>query len=90
MKHWLAQQCRLPPALPIFPANREFYREFCKIAVSGASETLSCGAVTALSMQIPYSAEQGIILAEQGILAGEQGVYRPKLKSSPDEIFGNK
>jgi len=29
-------------------------------------------------------------LAEQGILAGEQGVYRPKLKSSPDEIFGTK
>jgi hypothetical protein len=41
-------------------------------------------------MQIPYTAEQGIILAEQGILAGEQGVYRPKLKSSPDEIFGTK
>jgi len=41
-------------------------------------------------MQIPYSAEQGIILAEQAIFAGEQGVYRPKLKSSSDEIFGTK
>ena len=34
--------------------------------------------------------EQGINFAEQGILAGEQGVYRPKLKSSPEEIFGTK
>jgi|SRR5665213_286875 len=25
---WLAQQCRWRPALPVFPANREFYREF--------------------------------------------------------------
>jgi len=41
-------------------------------------------------MQIPYSAEQGIILAEQAIFAGEQGVYRSKLKSSSDEIFGTK
>jgi hypothetical protein len=37
---WLAQQCKSPPALPVFPANREFYREFCKIAVSGAPETV--------------------------------------------------
>ena len=36
---WLAQQCRWPPALPGFPANWEFYREFCKIAASGAPET---------------------------------------------------
>jgi hypothetical protein len=30
--------------------------------------------VTGLSTLIPYSAEQGIILAEQGICAREQGI----------------
>jgi hypothetical protein len=29
-------------------------------------------------MQIPYSTEQGIILAEQGILAQEQGISSAK------------
>ena len=28
-----------PPALPVFADNREFYREFCKIAVLGTLET---------------------------------------------------
>jgi len=56
--------------LPVFPANREFY----KIAVSGAPETENNGVVTGLPMRIPYSTEQGIILAEQGILAREQGI----------------
>jgi hypothetical protein len=74
LKSWLAQQCRWPPALPVFPANREFYREFCKIAPSGAPETANNGAVTELTMRIPYSTEQGIILAEQGFLAREQGI----------------
>jgi len=37
---WLAPQCRWPPALPVFPANREFYREFCKIHALRAPETL--------------------------------------------------
>jgi hypothetical protein len=32
-------------------------------------------------MRIPYSLEQGIILAEQGILAGNREFYRPELKS---------
>jgi hypothetical protein len=71
---WLAWQCSLLPALPVFPANREFYREFSKIAASGAPETAINGVVTGLPMRIPYSTEQGIILAEQGILAREQGI----------------
>jgi hypothetical protein len=31
---WLAPQCRSRPALPDFPANREFYREFFRIAAA--------------------------------------------------------
>jgi hypothetical protein len=40
----------------------------------GVPETVNNGFVTGLSMQIPYSTEQGIILAEQGILVQEQGI----------------
>ena len=71
---WLAQQWGWPPALPVFPANREFYREFCKIAASGAPEIVNNGLVTGRSMRIPYSKEQGIIYAEQGLLAREQRI----------------
>jgi hypothetical protein len=53
LKYWLAQQCSWPPALPVFPANREFYREFCKIVAFGAPETPNNGVVAGLSMQIP-------------------------------------
>jgi hypothetical protein len=77
---WLATQCRWSPALPIFPANREFYREFCKIVVSGAPETVNNGAVAGLLMQIPYATEQGIIFAIQGILAQEQGILSGKIE----------
>jgi hypothetical protein len=45
-----------------------------KIAASGAPETENNGVVTGRSMRIPYSREQGIILAEQGIWAREQGI----------------
>jgi hypothetical protein len=48
--------------------------KFCKIAASGAPETVNNGVITGRSMRIPYSTEQGIILAEQGILAREQGI----------------
>ena len=66
--------------LPVFPANREFYREFYKIAVSGAPETANNGVVTGLPMRIPYSTERGIILAEQGILAREQGILSVRIE----------
>jgi hypothetical protein len=69
MKQWLAQQCRWPPALPVFPANREFYREFRKIAALGAPETTSNAVIAGLPTQIPYSTKQGIIFAEQEIWA---------------------
>jgi len=60
------------------PANREFYREFCKIAVSGAPETVNNGVVIGLLMRIPYSTEQGIIFAKQGILSQEQVISPAK------------
>ena len=57
-----------------FPANREKNREFSKIAAFGALETINNAVVTGLPVRIPYSTEQGIILAEHGILAREQGI----------------
>jgi hypothetical protein len=44
----------------------------------GATEAPNSGADAGLPMQIPYSTEQGIILAEQGILAQEQGISSAK------------
>ena len=63
-----------PVSAAKFPANREKNREFCRIVVSVASETANNGVVTGLPKRIPYSTEQGIILAEQGILSREQGI----------------
>jgi hypothetical protein len=37
-------------------------------------EIINSGVVTGLPLRIPYSVEQGIILAEQGVLAREQGI----------------
>ena len=49
-----------------FPANREKNREFCRNGMS-VRQRLQITACSELS-KIPYSTEQGIILAEQGIL----------------------
>jgi hypothetical protein len=57
---WLAQQCRWSPALPVFPANREFNREFCKNAASETTETANNSLVTGLPTRIPYSMKRGI------------------------------
>ena len=35
----LEQIINMKHELVVFPANREFYREFCKIAASGPPET---------------------------------------------------
>jgi len=87
MKRWLAQQCRRPPAPPVFPANREFYREFCKFAASGAPKTVNNAVVTGLPVRIPYSPEQGIILVKQGILEREQGILSAGIEITLNEIF---
>ena len=63
-----------PVSTPKFPANREKNREFCKIAASRAADTINNAIITELSVQIPYSAEQGIILTEHGFLVREQGI----------------
>jgi len=68
-----ATQCSPHPALPVFPANREFYREFRKIVASGAAETPIRAHVTGLSTQFPYSTKQGIISADQGISSARTG-----------------
>jgi len=54
--NWLAGAAvQMAPALPVFPANRELYREFCKIAASGTPETGNSSVVTGHSTRIPYS-----------------------------------
>jgi hypothetical protein len=68
-----------PPLCPFSLLTGNFTGNFCKIAVSGAPETLSCGAVTALSMQIPYSAEQGIIFGGTGNFGGRTGSLSPDI-----------
>ena len=50
---WLVRQCSLRPAPAVFPANREFYRELCKIAALGAPETANNGIDTGLAVRIP-------------------------------------
>jgi len=52
-----------PVSTAKFPANREKNREFCRIAVSVASELVNDGVVTGLAKRIPYAKEQGITLA---------------------------
>ncbi|HTN72545.1 MAG TPA: hypothetical protein VMO00_15805 [Methylomirabilota bacterium] len=64
---------------PKFPANREKNREFAENGVSAASVTVNNVVVAGLLTRIPYSTEQGIILAEQGILLREQGIPSAKL-----------
>jgi hypothetical protein len=56
--------------------NREFYI----IAVSVASKTVNNGVVTGLPKRIPYSTEQGIILAEQAIFTREQGILSARIE----------
>ena len=69
-----------PVSTAKFPANREKNREFCRIAVSVDSETVNNCAVAEIPKRIPYSTEQGIILAEQGILARKQGILSVEIE----------
>ena len=64
-----------PVSTAKFPANREINRECCRIAVLVASEAVNNGFVTGLSKRIPYTTEQGIILAEQGTLGARTGNF---------------
>lgn len=58
-----------PVSAAQFPGNRENNWEFCKIVASRAAATANNAVVTGLSTRIPYSEEQGSILAEHGIFA---------------------
>jgi hypothetical protein len=50
----------------IFPANREFYREFRIFRVLGSMESLKLPVVRWLLKQIPYATEQGISFVDEG------------------------
>ena len=63
---------------PLFPANREINREFCKIRLTSAVLAPSGRVNSATCSQIPYALEQGNIFTEQGILAQEQGISPAK------------
>ena len=63
-----------------FPANREKNRQFHKIVASGEAATATNAVAGGLSVRIPYSAEQGIILAKQGIVFAEQGILPSKIE----------
>ena len=76
-----------PVSAAKFPANREKNREFCRIAFSAVSQTLNNGARTGLPMRIPYSTQQGIILAEQGSLAKEQGILSAGIEIVAERDF---
>src|SRR5450759_3182351 len=70
IQHVFSRQNRdgdAPLLRSFFPANREFYREFCKFTPSGTLETANSHVNAGRYTQIPYSKEQGIISAEQGI-----------------------
>ena len=69
-----------PVSTPHFPDNREKNREFCKFRASGAAMTANNAVISVLSMRIPYSAKQGIILAKQRIVFAEQGILPSKIE----------
>ncbi len=71
---WLAQQCRWPPALPVFPANREFYRDFTKSRALGAPETANNGVTTGLAVRIPIQRNREKVFGQQGTSGREQGI----------------
>jgi hypothetical protein len=62
------------PALPVFPANREFYRKFCEIAALAPPET----------------ANKGVVTAKQRILGREQGILSPGIEIIAEYDFRDK
>jgi hypothetical protein len=79
-----------PVSAAKFPANREKNREFYRNEVLVASATVNNGVVTGLSTRIPYSTEQGIILAKQGIFAREQGILSTAIETIAGRDFRHK
>jgi hypothetical protein len=63
-----------PVSTPKFPANREINREFYQIRPPCEILKANTRVISKAFSQIPYTTEQGIILAEQGILVQEQGI----------------
>jgi hypothetical protein len=71
---WRTQSLSNPSPRPYSVLTGKLTGNFEKIATPEAAETVNLAVVTEVMAQIPYSEEQGIILAEQGILEGEQGI----------------
>ena len=63
-----------PLLCPFSLLTGNFTGNFAKSEALGGPETVNNGVVTGFPVRIPYSSEQGIILAQQGILAREQGI----------------
>jgi hypothetical protein len=77
---WLATQWCTHPALPVFPANREFNREISQILGFATPETASSCGNTAVWTPIPYSAKQGIMRAEQGTFSVRTGNFAGQIR----------
>ena len=78
---WLAPQCRWHPALLVFPANREFYRENNEFWHLGMPETARSPPVSVAFLSNSLRTEQGIVFAEQGISTREQRILSATSKS---------
>ena len=87
---WRTQSKSNPSPPPNSLLTGKSTGNFAKNAVSVASETVNSGAVTGLSKRIPYSTEQGIILAEQGNLAREQGILPARIEIIAGWEFSDK
>jgi hypothetical protein len=71
-----------------FPANREIYREFCRIRPSGANSNVNKRANSDGRREIPYAKEQGTISTEQRVLFLEHGNISAKFEIVADRVFG--
>jgi hypothetical protein len=79
-----------PVSTPKFPANREKNREFYQIRALDAILKADTRANSEACSEIPYSTEQGIILAEQGISARDQGILSARIEIIAERDFRHK
>jgi hypothetical protein len=79
-----------PVSTAKFPANREKNREFRRIRPLGAILKADTRVDSEACSEIPYAAEQGIILAEQGISARDQGILPAGIEIIAERDFRHK
>jgi hypothetical protein len=83
----LTQSKSNPSPLPNSLLTGKRTGNFAKNAAWVASKTVNYSVVTGLPIQIPYSTEQGIILAKQGILAREQGILLTRTEVVAGQLY---